>query len=251
MVGRTLTRGQPGPGLGGHLVRQHLHQARFADAGFAAEQHHLAEAVFDLCPALTQQPNFLLPPHQRGPPGAAGSFQATAGHTLIEHAIDRQRLRQAFQERGAERLAGKEPPEELKGRRTDHQGIGRGEALQAGRQVGGLAEGELFLARPAPDVAHHHQPGMDPQAHSQVHPPLLPQMRVELAQGLHDPESSPHGPLGVVLVRQGVAEVDKQAVAEILGDMPLKAGDHLGAGVLIGPYDLAQVFWVELAGQGG
>ena len=29
--------------------------------------------------------------------------------------------------------------------------------------------------------------------------------------------------------------------------MPLKAGDHLSTGILIGPYDLAQVFRVELA----
>jgi hypothetical protein len=52
MVGRTLTRGEPGPGLGGHLLRQHLYQARFADAGFATEEHDLSEAVFDLCPAF-------------------------------------------------------------------------------------------------------------------------------------------------------------------------------------------------------
>ena len=63
------------------------------------------------------------------------------------------------------------------------------------------------------------------------------------------PQPGPHGPLGVIFVRQGVAEVDEQAIAEILGDMPLKAGDHLGAGVLIGPHHLAQVFRVELAGE--
>ena len=101
MVGRTLTRGEPGPGLGGHLVRQHLHQARFADAGFPAEQHHLAEAVLHLRPALAQHGDFLLSTYERGPPGAAGGFQATAGHALIEHAVDRQRLGEAFQERGA------------------------------------------------------------------------------------------------------------------------------------------------------
>jgi hypothetical protein len=33
---------------------QHLYQARFADARFTAEQHHLPSAVFDLCPALQQ-----------------------------------------------------------------------------------------------------------------------------------------------------------------------------------------------------
>jgi hypothetical protein len=50
-------------------------------------------------------------------------------------------------------------------------------------------------------------------------------------------------------VRQRIPEVDEQAIAEILRDMALKAGDHPGAGLLIGPHYLAQVFWVELAGQ--
>ncbi len=101
VIGRTLARRQPRLGLGGHLFLQHLHQARFANARFAAEQHHLPEAVLDLRPALQQQPHFLLPAHQRGQAGAAGRFQATAGHTLIQHLIDLQRLGEAFQERGA------------------------------------------------------------------------------------------------------------------------------------------------------
>jgi hypothetical protein len=50
-------------------------------------------------------------------------------------------------------------------------------------------------------------------------------------------------------VRQGVAEIDEQAIAEILRDMPLEAGDHLGTGLLIGPHHRAEIFWVELAGE--
>ena len=99
VIGRTLARRQPRLGLAGHLFLQHLHQARFANTRFAAEQHHLPEAVLDLGPALAQQRDFLLAPHQRRQAGAAGRFQATAGHTLIEHPIDRQRLGKAFQER--------------------------------------------------------------------------------------------------------------------------------------------------------
>jgi hypothetical protein len=49
----------------------------------------------------------------------------------------------------------------------------------------------------------------------------------------------------------GVTEVDEQTIAQILRDMPLEAGDHLGAGVLIGPHHLAPVFGVELAGEHG
>jgi hypothetical protein len=81
------------------MLLEHLDKARFADARFAAEQHHLPNAVLDLRPAFEQEPDFLLPAHEWRPPGAAGGFQATAGHTLIEHAIDRQRRRQAFQGR--------------------------------------------------------------------------------------------------------------------------------------------------------
>ena len=92
---------------------------------------------------------------------------------------------------------------------------------------------------------------MDPQAHGQVHPALLRQAGIELPQGLDDPQPGPHGPLGIIFVGQGVAEVDEQAIAEILGDMPLKAGDHLGTGVLIGPHHLAQLFRVELRREHG
>ena len=95
----TLTRRQPCLGLGGHLVRQHLHQARFANPRFAAEQYDLAHTVFDVLPTLLEQPDLLLAAHQWGPPRGADRLQATAGHALIEHAIDRQRLRLAFQER--------------------------------------------------------------------------------------------------------------------------------------------------------
>src|SRR5712692_10346403 len=90
---------------------------------------------------------------------------------------------------------------------------------------------------------------MDSQAHGQVHSTLLRQADIALAHGLDHAQSGPHGPLGVILMRQGVAEVDEQAIAEILRDMPLKAGDHLGAGLLIGPHHLTQVFRVKLASQ--
>ena len=65
------------------------------------------------------------------------------------------------------------------------------------------------------------------------------------------PQPGPHGPLGVIFVRLGIAKVDQQAIAEVLGDMPLKALDHLGAGVLVGPHHLPQLFRVELAGERG
>ena len=108
VIGRTLARRQPRLGLSGHVFLQHLHQARFANARFPAEQHDLSDPLLDLRPALPQQPHVLLPPHQWGPPGAASGFQATASHAFIEHAVDRQWLGLTFQGWGAQGLAGKE-----------------------------------------------------------------------------------------------------------------------------------------------
>ena len=79
--------------------------------------------------------------------------------------------------------------------------------------------------------------------------PLRPQGGMELSHGLDDPQPGPHRPLGVIFVRQGVAEVDQEPIAEVLGDMPLEAGDHFGAGGLIVLHHLAQLFRVELARQ--
>src|SRR4029453_2444495 len=100
--GRNRRRRQPRPGLRGDMLLQHLDETRFANTRLAAEQYHLPEAVLDLRPALPQERDFLLPPHQRRPPGATGGFQATAGYALIEHAIDRQRRGLGFERGGGE-----------------------------------------------------------------------------------------------------------------------------------------------------
>src|SRR5262249_36378501 len=111
-------------------------------------------------------------------------------------------------------------------------------------------------------LPHYDEPGMDPQAYGQVYPslarlcrrraqPFLLQAGVELPQGLHDAQPGPHGALRVIFMRQGVAKVDEQSIAEILRDMSLKARDYLGTGLLIGPHHLTQVFRVKLAGEWG
>ena len=87
VIGRTLARCQPRLRFAGHVFLEHLRQARFADARFPTEQHYLPHAVFDLRPALQEQPHFLLAAHQRGQTGTAGRFQATARHALIQYLI--------------------------------------------------------------------------------------------------------------------------------------------------------------------
>ena len=50
--------------LADDTLAQHLHQARFANARLATEQHHLAPAVLAVRPALQEQQHFGLAPHQ-------------------------------------------------------------------------------------------------------------------------------------------------------------------------------------------
>ena len=47
----------------------------------------------------------------------------------------------------------------------------------------------------------------------------------------------------------GIAEVHQQAIAEVLGNMAVKALDDLGTGGLIGPHHGAEVFRIELTRQ--
>src|SRR5262249_55546831 len=117
---------------------------------------HLPETVLDLRPALQQPPHFLLPAHEWSQAGAARCVQATARRALGQHLIDLQWLREALEEWRTKRLIGKEALEELQSCGTEHQRIGRCNALQAGCQVGRLAERQLFLPRTAAHLTHYY-----------------------------------------------------------------------------------------------
>ena len=142
-------------------------------------------------------------------------------------------------------LTDKKPPEQRQGRRTNHQGVGRSEALQAGGDWG-YRPRQLFVPVPAPHLPHHHESGMHPQAHGELHAALLGEAAIQLCHGLNHPQASRHGPLGVIFMGAGVAQIDQQAIPQILRDMALEAGNHPGAGVLIGPHHPTQVFRIEL-----
>ena len=58
-------------------------------------------------------------------------------------------------------------------------------------------------------------------------------------------------PLGIVLMRLRVAEIDQHAVAHVLGDKAVEAGDDLGDGAVIGADQLAQILRVEPGRQRG
>jgi hypothetical protein len=80
---------------------------------------------------------------------------------------------------------------------------------------------------------------------------FLFQAWIECLHRGNGPESHPHGALRIVFVRQWIAKVDQQAIAKVLGNVPLEALDHRGTRGLIGPHDRAVVLRVEPSGQSG
>jgi hypothetical protein len=57
--------------------------------------------------------------------------------------------------------------------------------------------------------------------------------------------------LRIVFMRPRIAKIDQQAIAEILGDMPLETLDNFGTGSLVSAHHLPQIFGIELAGKRG
>ena len=58
-----------------------------------------------------------------------------------------------------------------------------------------------------------------------------------------------HRAPGIVFMGRGVAKIDQQPIAQILGDMARVGLDDRGRGFLVGADHGAQVFRVELAGE--
>ena len=48
---------------------------------------------------------------------------------------------------------------------ADHHAVGLGQGLQPCRQVRRVAQRELLVSRPTPDVPHHHHTGVDTDTH--------------------------------------------------------------------------------------
>jgi hypothetical protein len=92
---------------------------------------------------------------------------------------------------------------------------------------------------------------MDAEAHGQLDTPVALQAGIEALHRCQNLQSGIHGTPGVVFMGLRIAEVDQEAVPEVLGNMAIKAVDHLITGCLIGAHHVSEVFGVELAGQDG
>ena len=231
------------------MLFQHLHQAGFANARLAAEQHHLPHPCCGLVPAPLQESHFFVPTYQWCQASRRDDVEPGLRSTLLQDLIDLERLGQAFERLRPERLTHKIAVDQVGGRRADHDRIRGRQALESCRNVRRLPQGELLLPPATADLTDDHQPGVDAEPHGQAHPVLSLQARIQRPQGLDHPEPAADGPLDLVFMGLGIAEVHQQAIAEVLGNVAVKALDDLGTGGLIGPYHGAEVFRIESTRQ--
>ncbi len=237
--------------LVGDACRHGLDQAGLTDARIPGDQHHLALTVYHRLPAVQQQAELLVAPDQRREPAIRTGVQPSAHAALGVNPEHMDWLGEALQRVVARILGEEETLHQALAGRADHQAVFVGQPLQAGGQVRRLAQGELLAPLAASDCSHHHQAGVNADAHRQGDLQIGHQRCTQRADRLDDAEPRPHRPLGVVLMGLGMAEVDHQAIAEELGDMAFVAFDDGGAGGLISADDLAQILWIEPRGQRG
>jgi hypothetical protein len=61
-------------------------------------------------------------------------------------------------------------------------------------------------------------------------------MSIQGGDGLDNAQTGMHGAPGIVFMGRGVAEIDQQPIAELLGDMACVGLDDLGRGLLVGAH---------------
>jgi hypothetical protein len=86
---------------------------------------------------------------------------------------------------------------------------------------------------------------MDPHPHGEAELLLLLQAPLQWPERFDEAQPRAHGALRVVFVRLRMPKIDQQPVAEILGEVPLKALDHCRTDHMIGPDHLAVRLGIE------
>ena len=146
-------------------------------------------------------------------------------------------------------LAGKKALDEPMGGGTDHYRIGCRQPCSRAARLG-VSPRANCSCRPAPPMAPTTAAPMDAQRTAS----RCPRSRVRRVLGrdaLHHLQAGSPGSLRVIFMRLGIAKIDQQAIAQVLGNVPVEALDDLCRGGLVGSYHLTVVFGVQLPGETG
>src|SRR5204863_2555130 len=160
-----------------------------------------------------QKLELVLAADQRRQAVGVQGIEAALDRTRPQYLPSRHRLGDAAQSDGAEVATLEEATDQPPRRLADQQRVWLGHRLQPGGEVRRFADDATLLGRALADqVADDDQTGSDADPGSQA------RRGIEAWHALDQRETRPHGPLGVVLLRLGVAEIHQHAVAHIFGD---------------------------------
>ena len=228
--------------VGGHSVDQPAGDPGLADPGLAAQQHDLALAVPGPPPPFQQQRELVVAADNGTQDPALARLEAAFDRPLGEHHEGRDRASDALQRLTAQVLELEQITQQPPRRLAHHHLPGCGDALQPGRQVGRLADHRLLLRRPFADqITDDDETGGDADPNAERRVARRPHRR----QRLNDGEPGANRPLRIVLVRARKTEIGEDAVAHILGHMPLEPRDLARRAVLKTAQDPTHLLRIE------
>ena len=206
-----------------------VEQPRLADPRLADDEHHLplpgagpgerGVQRLELAPAADERREPALGPGVEPRPAFA--------HRLDDPRADGLGLaaHRHLAERAGVEVVGDETMRGL----AEHDRSGLGALLQARRDVGRVTDRRVVHAQVAADAADDDEPAVEALAHLEGQRPLALQVASIRLQRALDAERGAHGPLRVILVRDGRAEERHDAVAEELvhgAVVPVDLGQH-------------------------
>ena len=124
-----------------YLIPENPDEAGFANARFARQHDDLSHALGGALPAVHQQADLLLPPHQACQASRRRHVEPGLRSALVQDPVHHEGLGQAFEVLRPEGLTHKIAVDQVRGGLADHHRIGGRQSLQAGGDVRGLAEG--------------------------------------------------------------------------------------------------------------
>jgi hypothetical protein len=95
-------------------------------------------------------------------------------------------------------------------------------------------------------ISDYHYAGRNSYPHSQT----FADPGIEFADGSHQRKPGAHRPLGIVLMRLGIAKIGQHTIAHVLGNEATGPGNDIRATPVIGTEDFPHVFGVESLRQG-
>jgi hypothetical protein len=241
MVGRALVT-QARVRLAGDALGESCREAGLADAGFARDQHDLPFAPPGEALPLQQKINFVLATNEIGQTRRADRLEAALG---IGYALDRprcHRLGNTLDLVPAEIAQTEQIAEQPARGGGDDDRPGLGQGLKAGCKVRRVpGHGVLAQRTLAAAVANHHQTGRDANSNRK----RFGGARLEPPNRGNDIEARPHGSLGIVFVRAGIAEIGQYSVAPELGKKAVIRSRNTGASGVVGIDHGAHVLRIE------